>query len=361
MTKSSGREPVSGPRPGRDLGRRLARAGRGPALAFGLVLAGCAGTFQPMGDPMVAPAVTDDAYRTVDGVELAMRSWLPEGEPEAVVLALHGFNDYSNAFDAPGRHFAENGIATYAYDQRGFGANGRPGIWATADTLIADLYGAVSALRREHPGVPLHVLGESMGGAVVLAAMAEPPPDGYPPLATLVDGAILSAPAVWDYDSMSAIQRAALWITSRTVPWLTLTAPPELRIVPSDNIEMLRALGRDPLVIKRTRADAIAGLTALMTRAQNAVPQAAEVPMLVMYGRNEQVIPAKPIDRALAALPDRHTVAVYEKGYHMLLRDLNARTVWEDVVAWIARPRAPLPSGADRVPWRDEARRAQAG
>lgn len=330
------------------------------ALAFGLVLAGCAGTFQPMGAPVVAPALTADAYRAADGAELAMRSWLPTGAPEAVVLALHGFNDYSNAFDAPARHFADNGIATYAYDQRGFGASERRGIWATADTLVADLYGAASALRRQYPDAPLHLLGESMGGAVVLAALAEPPPDGYPPLATLIDGAILSAPAVWDYDSMSALQRAALWLTSRALPWLTLTAPPELRIVPSDNIEMLRALGRDPLVIKRTRIDAVAGLTALMTRAQNAVPQAAEVPMLVMYGRNEQVIPARPIDRALAALPDRHTVAVYEDGYHMLLRDLNARTVWEDVVAWIGRPGAPLPSGADRVPWQDELRRAGA-
>src|SRR5262249_47536372 len=43
------------------------------------------------------------------------------GEVRAVILALHGFNDYSHAFAMPGPLWAEQGIATYAYDQRGFG------------------------------------------------------------------------------------------------------------------------------------------------------------------------------------------------------------------------------------------------
>ncbi len=45
---------------------------------------------------------------------------------------------------------------------------------------------------------------------------------------------------------------------------------------------------------------------------------------------------------------ERRRPALYEKGHHMLLRDLQAETVWKDIAAWIADPRAPLPSGADR-------------
>ena len=44
-----------------------------------------------------------------------------------------------------------------------------------------------------------------------------------------------------------------------------------------------------------------------------------------------------------------HTIAVYADGYHMLLRDLQAETVWRDVLSWIGDPSAALPSGADRV------------
>ena len=139
------------------------------------------------------------------------------------MLALHGFNDYSNAFQATGHYFAAHGIATYAYDQRGFGASVRPGIWPTDETMIADLHTVASLVRGRHPGVPFYLLGESMGGAVVMSALASPTPAGFEPLAPT--GAILSAPAVWDRDSLTALQRAALWISYRTVPWLRLTAP----------------------------------------------------------------------------------------------------------------------------------------
>jgi len=54
----------------------------------------------------------------------AAASWLPDGTPGAIVLALHGFNDYSNAFATTGQAFAASGIAVFAYDQRGFGAGG---------------------------------------------------------------------------------------------------------------------------------------------------------------------------------------------------------------------------------------------
>lgn len=348
-------------------GRRPAPAGNARAAvrrtllaaALSLALAGCAATLQPMGDAVADPRMTAGTYLAVDGMPLPMRSWLPaDGQPvRHVVLALHGFNDYSNAFDMPGRWFARHGVATYAYDQRGFGAAGEPGIWATADTLVTDLHGAVEALRRRHPGTPIHLLGESMGGAVILAALGGPPPDGRRPLHEVVDGAVLSAPAVWGRDSMPALHRAALWIGRHTFPWLKLRPPRNLGIVPSDNVEMLRALGRDPLVIKETRTDAVAGLVDLMGRAQAAVPGLPPMPLMVMYGRNEQVIPKAPIEDMLATLP-HGKVAVYEDGYHMLLRDLSAEQVWRDVVSWLDDPATALPSGADRVPWKAGTRTA---
>ena len=96
-------------------------------LGLMLLLGGCAANFQPMGTAIVQPALTDHSLIAADGFELPLRSWLPtDGKPRAVVVALHGFNDYSNAFDGAGRRFADQGIATYAYDQRGFGQSGSP-------------------------------------------------------------------------------------------------------------------------------------------------------------------------------------------------------------------------------------------
>ena len=115
---------------------------------------------------------------------------------------------------------------------------------------------------------------------------------------------------------------------------------------------MLVSLSRDPLVIKSTRVDTIYGLVGLMDQAQAAAPHLSR-PTLVLYGTHEEVISAEAADTFLAALPKDSEapirVAIYEGGYHMLLRDLKGRRVIDDIVAWIANPALPLPSGADRT------------
>lgn len=326
--------------------RDAIRRAAGLVLGVGLMLSGCAATFQPMGAPVAQPKLTDNALYTADGFELPLRRWLPEnGAPvRAVVVALHGYNDYSNAFDGAGRSFATHGIATYAYDQRGFGATRDRGIWPGTPTLVADLKTAVEQVRARHPGVPVYLMGESMGGAVVLTAMTGKD-------APMVDGTILVAPAVWGREVMGFFPRAMLWLSYNLVPGIVVHPPKDLKIQASDNIEMLRALGRDPMVIKGSRVDALDGLTDLMGSALAACGR-LEVPSLVLYGAHEQVLPPKPVKRALQdfGAGGRHVVAVYPDGWHMLLRDLKGQVVMNDIVAWIQDPKTPLASGADKGP-----------
>ena len=249
-------------------------------------------------------------------------------------------NDHSLAFEKPATEWAKLGIATYAYDQRGFGGSWNRGIWPGVDTLTADLETMTKLVRARHPGVPLYLLGESMGGAVVITAMAERP---LPEIA----GAILVAPAVWGRDTLPLSLRASLWLAAHTVPSLELTGQ-ELNIRPTDNIEVLRAMFHDPRVLKSTRVDAIYGVVNLMDRA---LRDAASVkpPILVLYGERDQVMPRKPTLEAIERMPPSGVkVALYPKGYHMLLRDLEGETPIRDVEAWLADHAAPLPSGADK-------------
>lgn len=294
-----------------------------------------------MGPPIGPPALADDAIVAPDGARLPLRRWLPEGRPNAVILALHGFNDYSNAFTGPGAFWVERGIATYAYDQRGFGAAPNRGRWVGQDTLIADLKAALAAVRTRHPGVPVYLLGESMGGAIVMNALA----GAEPPEAS---GAILVAPAVWGRDHMGPIPYAFLWFFSHTIPWYTLTGQ-GLRIVATDNRELARQLALDPMVIKETRFDTIWGLVDMMGNGY-AAARSLKGPVLVLYGDKDEIVPDRPIYDMLREIPEtaQLTVALYADGYHMLLRDLNALSRLQDIAAWIEEPALPLPSGADR-------------
>jgi acylglycerol lipase len=275
-----------------------------------------------------APAPTGKQY------DLPERAWLPDDQPpRAVILAVHGFNDYSNAFSDFGSYAAEHGIAVYAYDQRGFGANDDAGRWPGVAVLVDDLVREREGIASIHPDVPVYLLGESMGAAVIIAAAARH--------ASLdADGLILVAPAVWGGDQLNGFYRATLWVMANIAPGMRLTGE-GLKVMASDNIDMLQALGADPLFIKATRVDAIAGLVELMDIAAASVTE-LDGPLLVLGGERDEIVPPGAHIAMLERLRARHcTAVVYPQGYHMLLRDLQRQVVWDDVLAWIDRQAIP--------------------
>lgn len=346
----------------------------GAAAALG----GCTPVLIPMGPPRRDPAIEDGALVMADGARLPLRAWLPEGPPRCVVLALHGFGEYARSFlEDVAPRFTEAGMALYGYDQRGFGEAPHRGYWAGAATLAADAAAAARLLRARHPGARLVMLGESMGGAVLMVAATAPEP---PP----VDGYVLLAPAVWGRDFMPRFMVWLLDTAAVTIPLVGFrnSAP---GIVPTDNAEALRRWSNDPFILRETRVDAVKGLVDLMDAAVAAAPRLGTVapalpaapaplppvaarrrvrpspapapaapappPVLLLYGGRDALVPGAPTRRVLARLPPdgRHRVGYYTQGYHMLLRDRNGPAVVGDILAWTENPAAPLPSGADQA------------
>jgi acylglycerol lipase len=298
------------------------RRARAPRIAFLLIaaaLAACSAT---------PPAITDPA-----GVP--RREWLTPEPPRAVILGVHGFNDYSHAFEEFGAYASTRGVAVHAYDQPGFGANPDAGLWPTIPGLVAALERERARLAGIYPGAPVFLLGESMGAAVLIAAVAE-----KAPLETA--GMIMTAPAVWGGDELNPFYRTVLWLAEHVAPGLKLTGE-GLGVMASDNLEALRELGADPLFIKETRVDAIAGLVRLMDLALAETP-VVPGPLLVLGGARDEVVPPHAHQTMLGLLSaEPCTEVVYPDGWHLLLRDLQRQVVWDDIIAWIDQQ--PLPSG----------------
>ena len=296
----------------------------------------------PPGEKHNAALLGENYFLAEDGANLPLRHWLPKTEPHAVIIALHGFNDYSHFFDLPGDYFSSQGIACFAYDQRGFGAAPKRGLWAGSEAYAQDLTVFTRLVKQRYPNRPVYLLGESMGGAIVITAMRqEDRPD--------VAGIILAAPALWARSTMPWYQTGLLWTLAHSLPWLTLTGS-GAGVMASDNIDMLKALGRDPLVIKATRVETVYGLTDLMDTAFNSA-SSLRVNTLMLYGEKDEIIPKEPTyafaQQLLATETSEKTVAIYQQGYHMLLRDLQAPTTWKDIAAWVDASPDRLPSGAD--------------
>jgi acylglycerol lipase len=315
------------------------------AAALAVVVAACAPTVQraeKVSAGFQGPRLTENGFVSFDGAFLAKQSWAPAaGAPvTAAIVALHGMNDYSEAYYTAGPYWAGRGIAVYAYDARGFGKSPNRGVWAGEKLLTEDLRTLVALVRRAHPGVPVAVVGDSMGGATAIAAFgSDRPPDA--------DRLILVAPAVWGWSSLPDLYAASLWLGAHTLPHRPVTAPRRVqrKIQASDNIEMLRKIGRDPHMVFQTRIDAIYGLVGLMETASRRTAN-LQVPTLFLYGAKDQIIPRPSAEAAARRLPAGARTALYANGYHMLLRDLQAKTVWADVAAFVVDPTAPLPSQA---------------
>jgi alpha-beta hydrolase superfamily lysophospholipase len=313
-------------------------------LLAGLLLTACAPTLQRPATPepgFAGPRLEDHAFIASDGTRRALTRWdAAGGQPSAIIVGVHGMNDYANAFHLAAPWWAARGVTTYAYDQRGFGRSPRRGIWAPDSLRIDDLRTLVALVRRAHPGVPVAVVGESLGGAVAIEAFASDNPPN-------ADRLILDAPAVWGWTSQPVLNRTLLWLAEGIAPGHVFVPPSWLtsKIAASDNRDELIAMGRDPLMIWGARTDALYGLVTTMQHAQRQIG-ALRVPTLYQYGAHDEIIPPSATANAVRRLPPSDRTAWYADGWHLLLRDRHAPLVWADALSFIRDPAAPLPSGA---------------
>ena len=318
-------------------------------LSLILTLAACAtpAIQPPMTPPpgFAGPALTPTHVIMDDGARLRLARWTAEGEPWAVIVALHGMNDSRASFRLAGPWWAEQGIETWAIDQRGFGESPGRGVWAGEARMVEDLRTTVALARARHPDAVIAVAGESMGGAVAIAAFAS----DRPPAA---DRVILLAPAVWGWSAQGPVNSAGLWIAARAMGDRAVDAPEwAVRALPaSDNrMELIRNY-RDPNSLISTRFDALYGLVDLMETASFRLGD-IRATTLLLYGANDNVIRGDPMRRALERAGDRpgFRSAWYPEGWHILNRDLQAEVVYRDVEAWLRDAEGPLPSGAGPV------------
>lgn len=318
------------------------------ALILSLGLAGCAPLTQSA-DPVPAgfsgPRLERDDFVSFDGARLGLNHWRASGgEPKIVFVAVHGMNDYAQAYWMAGPWWARHGVTTYAYDQRGFGRSPGRGVWGGRRLMSEDLRTLCALVRSRHPHAVIAVVGESMGGAVAIEAFASTrPPDA--------DRLVLLAPAVWGWSTQPIVNRLALWAAAHLTPGLVLDPPAILvaRFTASDNDAELLRLGRDPQMVWGTRPDAVYGLMNLMDRAQSDIAR-VKAPIFYGYGVHDQLIPSDPTRLTVARLKPSDRTALYPHGWHLLLRDYGAEQVWADVLAFARDPAAPLPSGARPIP-----------
>lgn len=299
---------------------------KGAALwAAALVLAGCAAA--PPARETAARAQSD-ARRVEDAPardSIRLASWPAQGRTRAAILALHGFGDAGElTFEGPATYWAARGIAVYAPDQRGFGANPSRKRWPGGQTLAADARLLAAEVRRRNPGVPLVVVGHSMGGGVALIAAAE---------GLDADALVLAGPAIAGGDQLPGAARAGAWALATVLPDKRWTGK-NLDLRPSDNREAMIRVALDPRHFADPSSREIWGLVQIMDAAAEAAPKVT-IPVLTLMGDRDMYLKPARVRAIADRAPGAAGFREYPEGWHWLFRDLQREVVWRDVAEFV--------------------------
>lgn len=267
-------------------------------------------------------------YTASDGDNLAVQDWpLPEGlRLRGVVVLVHGLGEHAWRYNHVARCLNEWGFAVRGYDQYGHGESGGVrGAIPSPLRLVEDLADIVESTRmRMDEGVPLIVLGHSMGG-LVASAFAASRRRG-------VDGLILSSPAL--DPGLNIIQKMLLAVLPRIVPNLAVNNGLNPDYISHDPA-VVAAYKNDPRV-----HDRISGrLARFIAEGGPWVLERAsqwKVPTLLMYaGADRLVNPAGSRAFAQAAPKDVVTVRCFDNLYHEIFNELEAEPVFETLKQWL--------------------------
>ena len=111
-------------------------------------------------------------YESRDGISrIHAVKWIPEGEIRGIVIIVHGMAEHMNRYDEFAQFLAGKGIMVAGNDHLGHGgsANGKYGYFCLKEApvvLVKDVHRLKKLVQSEHPGVPIIILGHSMGSFI---------------------------------------------------------------------------------------------------------------------------------------------------------------------------------------------------
>lgn len=279
---------------------------------------------------LMAVTRTERAFQSVQGargVRIVYDTWTPKAIPRAVVVLSHGFGEHARRYDHVAARFGEAGLVTYALDHRGHGrSGGKRVLCRDISEYTGDFHTCAGIGAREHPGLPLVVLGHSMGGAIVFSYGVDRP-DNYQLM-------VLSGPAVAMTDAVS--------------PLLAFVAKVLGAVAPGLPVEKLDSslVSRDPAVVAAYDGDPLvhhgrvpAGVARALIKVGETMPSRAAAltaPLMVVHGADDGLIPAAGSKRLAECVgSDDVRLTVYPGLYHEVFNEPERAWVLDDVVGWI--------------------------
>jgi alpha-beta hydrolase superfamily lysophospholipase len=278
-------------------------------------------------------------FPSADGTQITAYRWDPDGEPRAAVQITHGMGEHALRYEHVAHALNDSGYVVYAQDHRGHGASANAGDLGSLGeggwpALVEDI-GLLSArVRAEHPGLPLILLGHSMGSFAVQQYVLDHSAD--------VDGVVLTGTAVIDLLEPALDLDQPLDLAMFNAPfqpartdydWLSR----DEAVVDAYVADPLCGFGIDPQSAKQM----FVGARRLADPAQVATLPAS-LPVYIAVGETDPVnggltLLHPLLDRLKEAGLADVTAVTYPDGRHEILNETNRDDVIASLIVWADR------------------------
>lgn len=269
----------------------------------------------------------DGHFTGAAGKRIYWQSWHPGSEPAGVVVLLHGYAEHSGRYSHVAAALNSAGYAVYALDHYGHGKSEGPRANVNRfSQLVTDIDRLVRLAAAEHAGLPVFVLGHSMGGLLAVAYVTSE-------VRYDLAGLVVSAPAL-DIAVGSPAEKVAARVLSGIVPNVAVTPFDSGPI--SRDPAVVAAYDTDPLVYRgkikiRTGAETLATVDKVRTQLAK-----VDIPTLVMHGGDDQIALRSGSQRLADGVSTEDlTFKVYEGLYHEIFNEPEKDDVLADVVRWL--------------------------
>ncbi len=246
--------------------------------------------------------------------------WLPDAAPSRIVLIVHGYAEYGARYSHLADPLTSDGAAVYAPDHMGHGhSDGEQALITDFGDVVSDLRRLYEIATSEHPGLPVAMIGHSMGG-LLTSRFAQTHPGDLAGIGLL--GAVIGD-WTWARDALAA---------------------PELPPASTDfsgmsrDAETVQGYATDPLIYRGRYKRPLLEAEMIALDQFQANIDALTMPVLFCHGDDDPYVDYRTSLAAVEAMPSSDkTIRVYEGARHELVNETNRDEVIAEIVAFVDR------------------------
>ena len=269
----------------------------------------------------------DGYFKGVRDTNIYYQYWLPEGEPKAILLVVHGLAEHSGRYMNVVNHLVPSGYAVYGIDHIGHGKSDGKRVYVERfQDYTKTLKNYFDMVREWQPKKPIFLIGHSMGGLISAAYLLEHQDE--------LSGAVLSGPSIKVPDNISQAIIFAGKMLSIIIPKAGLIQLDAEGV--SRDPAVINAYVNDPLVCTgKVTARLGAELLKTMQRVTKQAPK-IKLPIMIVQGSADKLVDPSGAQLLYDLVSSRDkTIKFYTGFYHEVFNEPEHEQVLNDVKTWI--------------------------